>query len=184
MAPPRARKIAVVGSPSVGKSSMTVQFVDQHFVESYYPTIENRFSKTIRYKGQDYATEIIDTAGQDGFSIMNQKHSIGVHGYVIVYSIASKISFDMVRIIRDKLLDVTGTNSIPLVIVGNKSDLGAQRQVETAEGKALADEFECPFVETSARHNANVTKVFELLIGEIEKHDNPTPEPANKCALM
>jgi hypothetical protein len=47
-----------------GKSSLTVQFVDGHFVESYYPTIENTFSKVIRYKNQDFATEIIDTAGQ------------------------------------------------------------------------------------------------------------------------
>lgn len=47
-----------------GKSSLTVQFVDGHFVDSYYPTIENTFSKLIRYKNQDYATEIIDTAGQ------------------------------------------------------------------------------------------------------------------------
>lgn len=47
-----------------GKSSLAVQFVDGHFVESYYPTIENTFSKVIRYKTQDYATEIVDTAGQ------------------------------------------------------------------------------------------------------------------------
>ena len=43
---------------------MTVQFVDGHFVDSYYPTIENTFSKMIRYKNQEFATEIIDTAGQ------------------------------------------------------------------------------------------------------------------------
>lgn len=47
-----------------GKSSMTVQFVDGHFVDSYYPTIENTFSKMIKWKNQDFATEIIDTAGQ------------------------------------------------------------------------------------------------------------------------
>lgn len=47
-----------------GKSSLAVQFVDGHFVESYYPTIENTFSKVIKYKGQDFSTEIIDTAGQ------------------------------------------------------------------------------------------------------------------------
>jgi Ras family protein len=47
-----------------GKSSLTVQFVDGHFVESYYPTIENTFSKVIKFKGQEYATEIVDTAGQ------------------------------------------------------------------------------------------------------------------------
>jgi len=48
----------------LGKSSLTVQFVDGHFVESYYPTIENTFSKVIKFKGQEFATEIIDTAGQ------------------------------------------------------------------------------------------------------------------------
>jgi hypothetical protein len=51
-----------------GKSSLTVQFVENHFVESYYPTIENTFSKTIKYKGQEYTTEIIDTAGQVFFA--------------------------------------------------------------------------------------------------------------------
>lgn len=48
----------------LGKSSLTVRFVDHHFVESYYPTIENTFSRIIKHKGQDYATEIVDTAGQ------------------------------------------------------------------------------------------------------------------------
>lgn len=48
----------------LGKSSLTVRFVEHHFVESYYPTIENTFSRIIKYNGQDYATEIVDTAGQ------------------------------------------------------------------------------------------------------------------------
>lgn len=48
----------------LGKSSLTVQFVDGHFVDSYYPTIENTFSKVIKFRGQDFATEIVDTAGQ------------------------------------------------------------------------------------------------------------------------
>lgn len=48
----------------LGKSSLTVQFVENHFVESYYPTIENTFSKQIKIKNQEYMTEIIDTAGQ------------------------------------------------------------------------------------------------------------------------
>jgi len=139
--PPKQRKIALVGSRSVGmsslgrpscclanselgKSSLTVQYVDGHFVESYYPTIENTFSKVIRYRGTDFATEIIDTAGQvsttqagstgkdnsltlpkDEYSILNSKHYIGIHGYMLVYSVASTQSFEMVRIIRDKILN-------------------------------------------------------------------------------
>ena len=54
----------VTDRTGAGKSSMTVQFVDGHFVDSYYPTIENTFSKMIKWKNQDFATEIIDTAGQ------------------------------------------------------------------------------------------------------------------------
>lgn len=56
--------IDVTDDDGAGKSSMTVQFVDGHFVDSYYPTIENTFSKMIKWKNQDFATEIIDTAGQ------------------------------------------------------------------------------------------------------------------------
>lgn len=115
-----------------GKSSLTVQFVDEHFVESYYPTIENTFSKIIKYKGQEYATEIIDTAGQvwelltllshtasyliqtqDEYSILNSKHFIGIHGYVLVYSVASMQSFEMVQVIRDKILNHL-VSSLPL----------------------------------------------------------------------
>ncbi|KAK9449406.1 small GTPase superfamily [Limtongia smithiae] len=183
MAATRTRKISVMGTRAVGKSSLTVQFVEEHFVESYYPTIENQFSKTIKYRGHDYATEILDTAGQDEFSIMNSRYIIGVHGYVLVYSITSRPSFDMVRVIHDKILNSTGTDSMPMIIVGNKSDLGAQRKVTTEEGQALANEFHCQFIETSARHNANIAKVFELLIGEIEKVQNPQPESSDKCII-
>ena len=93
-------------------------------MESYYPTIENTFSRIIKYKGQEYATEIIDTAGQvgwfprqtsftqtvtdwpqDEYSILNSRHSIGIHGYMLVYSVASKQSFEMIKIIRGKILN-------------------------------------------------------------------------------
>lgn len=187
MPAPKQRKIAIVGSRSVGKSSLTVQFVDGHFVESYYPTIENTFSKVIRYKNQEFATEIIDTAGQDEYSILNSKHFIGIHGYMIVYSVANKQSFEMARIIRDKILNHLATENVPLVIVGNKSDLRPeQRQVTADDGRALAAEFKCAWTEASARYDENVQKAFELMIGEVEKSQNPG-EPAGdgkSCAVM
>ncbi|KAL4929635.1 Rheb family small GTPase rhbA [Aspergillus undulatus] len=171
---PKQRKIAIVGSRSVGKSSLTVRFVEHHFVESYYPTIENTFSRIIKYNGQDYATEIVDTAGQDEYSILNSKHFIGIHGYIIAYSVASRQSFDM------------GADYVPLVVVGNKSDLKPeQRQVSMDEGRQLGEEFRCAFTEASARLDYNVAKAFDLMIGEIEKSQNPSqPTGGNKCALM
>lgn len=78
----KKRKIAVLGSRSVGKrmlcpllqldtdwrrtgkSSLVIQFIENHFVESYYPTIESTFSKSVNYKGTEYDCDIIDTAGQ------------------------------------------------------------------------------------------------------------------------
>ncbi|KAJ6271924.1 hypothetical protein PSV08DRAFT_370020 [Bipolaris maydis] len=186
MAPPKQRKIAIVGSRAVGKSSMTVQFVDGHFVDSYYPTIENTFSKMIKYKNQDYATEIIDTAGQDEYSILNSKHFIGIHGYMIVYSVASKQSFEMARIIRDKILNHLAVEWVPLVIVGNKSDLRPeQRQVTPEDGRALAAEFKCAWTEASARYNENVQKAFELMVAEVERSQNPgEPAGGSKCSVI
>ncbi|KYK58532.1 rheb small monomeric GTPase RhbA [Drechmeria coniospora] len=182
----RQRKVAIVGSRSVGKSSLAVQFVDGHFVESYYPTIENTFSKTIRHNGQDYLTEIVDTAGQDEYSILNSKHFIGIHGYMLVYSVSSLPSFEIVQVIREKILNHLGTESVPIVIVGNKSDLRPdQRQVSAEEGKKVAEKFHCGWTEASARYNENVARAFELLIAQIEKSQNPGEAPKqSNCLLM
>ncbi|KAK4690853.1 hypothetical protein P7C71_g6030, partial [Lecanoromycetidae sp. Uapishka_2] len=179
---PKSRKMAVVGR----KSSLSVQFVDGHFVDSYYPTIENTFSKLIKHRGNEFATEIVDTAGQDEYSILNSKHFIGIHGYMLVYSVASKQSFDMIRILRDKILGHLGTDWVPLVIVGNKCDLRLdQRHVAEEEGKKLAEEFKCSFTEASARLNINVAKAFEQMVGEIEKASNPNePVGGSKCVVM
>lgn len=180
----KARKIAMVGSRSVGKLSMTVRFVEDHFVESYYPTIENQFLKTILYKNQEYAIEILDTAGQDEFSVMTEKHLIGIHGYLLVYLVTSRQLFELIEVIRDKILTLIGMDSIPVVLIGNKSDLNFQRQVETAEGEALARKFNCKFLETLVRDNVNINKAFITLVDEIEIIQNPGAPKEERCVVM
>lgn len=75
---------------------------------------------------------------------------------------------------------------MPLVVVGNKSDLKPeQRQVSLDEGRQLAEEFSGAFTEASAFLDYNVSKAFDLMIGEIEKSQNPSqPTGGNKCTLM
>ncbi|KAI0677058.1 small GTPase superfamily [Trametes maxima] len=179
------RKIAVLGSRSVGKSSLVIQFIENRFVESYYPTIESVFNKNVPYKGADYDCDIIDTAGQDEYTILNSKHAIGIHGYVLVYSVTNRKSFDMVRIVYDKIVNFCGMNSIPCVIVGSKIDL-PNRQIESGEAEKVAEELGAAFIETSAKNNVNVSKVFELCLAEIEKRQpNRQQEPqASKCIIM
>ncbi|PPR06580.1 hypothetical protein CVT24_001761 [Panaeolus cyanescens] len=187
----RKRKIAVLGSRSVGKSSLILQFTDGNFVENYYPTIESVFTKSITHNGTEFSCDIIDTAGQDEYSILSSKHAIGIHGYVLVYSTTSRNSFKMIQIVYDKIIDFCGRQKIPCVIVGSKMDLQASRQVQAAEGQKLAEDNHCAWIETSAKEDINVSKVFELCLAEIEKenqqHTQTDVTPAkNKqgCCIM
>ncbi|KAE9577361.1 hypothetical protein CGMCC3_g6406 [Colletotrichum fructicola] len=122
----------------------------------------------------------------DEYSILNSKHFIGIHGYMLVYSVSSLPSFEMVQVIREKILNHLGTESVPIVIVGNKSDLRPeQRQVSAEEGKKLSERIQCGWTEASARYNENVSKAFEILIAQIEKAQNPNEAAeGGKCTLM
>lgn len=120
---------------------------------------------------------------QDEFTLLNNKYAVGWHGYIIVYSVASRSSFEMVTIIRDKILSYSGVDKVPLCIVGNKNDLSVQRTVSTEDGERLAKQLGCAFTEASAKHNENVTSAFQLVVIEIEKELNPesakaTPGPS------
>lgn len=64
----REYKIVVLGSGGVGKSALTVQFVQGIFVEKYDPTIEDSYRKQVEVDGQQCMLEILDTAGTVSFS--------------------------------------------------------------------------------------------------------------------
>ncbi|KAJ7375339.1 hypothetical protein OS493_002090 [Desmophyllum pertusum] len=171
MAPPKSRKIVVMGFRSVGKSSITIQFVEGQFVDSYDPTIENTFTTKLKHNSQEYVVEVVDTAGQDEYSIFPQSYSVGIHGYVLVYAVTSAKSFEVVKVIHEKLLDMSGQNYVPMVLVGNKTDLHMERVVTYKTGKSLADSWKAAFFESSAKENSSVQEIFQTLIREIENHD-------------
>eukprot|EP01117_Protostelium_nocturnum_P017129 TRINITY_DN691_c0_g1_i1.p1 TRINITY_DN691_c0_g1~~TRINITY_DN691_c0_g1_i1.p1 ORF type:complete len:184 (+),score=38.22 TRINITY_DN691_c0_g1_i1:187-738(+) len=177
------RKICVMGYRAVGKSTITIQFVENHFVEIYNPTIENTFNKNIKHKSTEYATEIVDTAGQDEYSIFQKHYSVGVHGYILVYSVTSKKSWEMIKIVNDKILNAIGTDKVPRVIVGNKTDLFAERKVTTEEGENLAKEWGCAFVECSGKHNEHIADIFTLMVAEIEKESSPPVVQKSSCII-
>lgn len=180
--PPRQRKIAIMGFRSVGKSSLTLQFVEGKFVDSYDPTIENTFTKTVKFRSQDYFLKLIDTAGQDEYSIVPSTYSMDIHGYILVYSITSTKSFDVVKVIYEKLLDMTGKGNMPIVLVGNKTDLHMERTVSYEDGKAVADSWNGAFLEASAKENQSVQEIFQTILLQIEKTSGNLSEPS-KCTL-
>ncbi|XP_037091808.1 GTP-binding protein Rheb homolog [Pollicipes pollicipes] len=181
--PSKQRKVAVLGFRSVGKSSLSIQFVDNQFVDSYDPTIENTFSKVVKVRGQEYEIKIVDTAGQDECSIMPSQYTMDVHGYVLVYSINSHKSFEVLRSIHDRLLDLTGKVNLPMVLVGNKTDLHREREISFDDGKRLADSWGALFLETSAKRNESVSDIFNQLVVEMERADGNAPKDSS-CAVQ
>lgn len=161
---------------------MTVQFVEQHFVERY--TIENEFERMIKYKGKEYLVQILDTAGQDEYSVVDRRYINEMDGYVLIYSVTLRSSFELVRVIHDKILNALGVERVPIAVVGNKSDLHMQRQVSKEEGVALAKELDAAFIETSAKYDENVTKAFESLLAEIEKQTAPDPKQRQSSCII
>uniref|UniRef100_A0A7N6BIT5 GTP-binding protein Rheb n=1 Tax=Anabas testudineus TaxID=64144 RepID=A0A7N6BIT5_ANATE len=182
MPQPKYRKIAVLGYRSVGKSSLTIQFVEGQFVDSYDPTIENTFNKMVSVNGQDFNLQLVDTAGQDEYSIFPQSHSMDIHGYVLVYSVTSMKSFEVVQVLHDKLLDMVG--KIQSVCVTYSFHLIFHRVIKPEEGKKLADSWGAAFMESSAKENETAVEVFKRIILEMEKADGNAAPEEKKCAVM
>jgi len=183
MAPPKARKLLVMGFRAVGKSSLTIQFVENQFVDSYDPTIENTFQKQLKYNGQVYDLMIVDTAGQDEYSIFPQSYCMDIHGYIFVYSINNAKSFEVCKVIHDKLMDLVGQVQVPIVLVGNKSDLGSiERVIDESEGKKTAETWNASFIEASAKIPESAKDVFTAAIQEIEKAEGVN-QTDSKCRL-
>lgn len=72
-------------------------------------------------------------------------------GFMCCYAINSRSSFDEIQnAFYPQILRVKDRDFVPVVLVGNKSDLDSERQVTTSEGEELARRYKAPFFETSA----------------------------------
>ena len=88
-------------------------------------------------------------------------------GFLMVYSITSRSSFDEITSFREQILRVKDADKAPMVLVANKSDLENERQVTTGEGQDLAKSFSIPFMETSAKARINVDEAFMALTKQV-----------------
>jgi GTPase SAR1 family protein len=72
-------------------------------------------------------------------------------GFLLVFSIASKTSFEELETLRDDIIRIKDDEDIPIVIVGNKADLEDQRAVDRAKAFSLSQRWNAPYYEASAR---------------------------------
>jgi len=178
--PLKEYKIVVLGSGGVGKSALTVQFVQGIFVEKYDPTIEDSYRKQVEVDGQQCMLEILDTAGTEQFTAMRDLYMKNGQGFVLVYSIIAQSTFNDLPDLREQILRVKDTDDVPMVLVGNKCDLNDQRFITTDGGQELARKFgNCAFLEASAKNKINVDQIFYDLIRQVN-NKNPGPKEKEK----
>jgi GTPase KRas protein len=166
-------KVVVVGGGGVGKSSLTIQFVQSHFIEIYDPTIEDSYRKQIAIDDQIALMDILDTAGQEEYNAMRDSYMRAGQGFVLVYSITSRSSFDELTPFHEQILRVKDADHVPMVLVGNKSDMEMDRAVSAQDGSDLAKSWGIPFFESSARLRVNVDETFAQVVREIRQSLNP-----------
>jgi len=162
-------KLIVCGDPSVGKTSTILRFTDNAFRRTYIPTIGvNLSNKTIQYKDFKVSFVLWDIAGQSKFQKMRSTFYRGADGLILVFDLTSLESFHNIpkwyKDVKNHL-----KKELPGLILGNKNDLVAQRQVEKIQGKNLAEELNLDYFETSALTGDNIHESFfkmaELLEG-------------------
>mmetsp|Transcript_66277 Transcript_66277/g.205215 ORF Transcript_66277/g.205215 Transcript_66277/m.205215 type:complete len:191 (+) Transcript_66277:39-611(+) len=162
-------KLVVVGDGGVGKSALTIQLIQNQFVKEYDPTIEDSYRKQVVIDEETCLLDILDTAGQEEFSAMRDQYMRTGQGFLLVYQITQMSSFEEIVKFRNQILRVKDADQVPMILVGNKADLEADRDVSTDEGKALAKSFDVPFLETSAKTRMNVEIAFFDVVREVRK---------------
>jgi len=113
-------------------------------------------------------------------------------GFILVYSIASRSTFDRLEVYRQLMRRVKGGEPI-FMLVGNECDKAYEREVSKEEGAAMARHFGCEFIETSAKTGQNVERLFMNLIRALRRTrieaGAPVPtktkeEKPGKCIIM
>lgn len=172
-------KILLIGDSGVGKSSILVRFTDNVFSNNFVSTIGVDFRvKTIEIDGAIIKLQIWDTAGQERFKTITNSYYRGSNGAIVVFDLADRDSFENLDYWFNDLKSYSKEN-IPVIIVGNKSDLLNEQQVTKEEAEKYAKEKNCNFYATSSKDSVNIFKIFEVIAAKIKKQ-NKVPKNINK----
>jgi len=185
-------KLVVVGGGGVGKSAITIQFIQSYFVTDYDPTIEDSYTKQCVIDDIPAKLDILDTAGQEEFSAMREQYMRSGEGFLLVFAVTDKASFDEMYKFHRQILRVKDRDEFPMLMVGNKADLEHQRLVTQLDAQNLSRQLKIPYIECSAKLRMNVDQAFHELVRIVRKFQlsERPPLKANynknkkKCSLL
>ncbi|WXG39958.1 MAG: Rab family GTPase [Candidatus Freyarchaeum deiterrae] len=160
-------KIVLVGEPGVGKTSIIRRYIQGIFEEKYRATVGTRiFTKELDVDDRHVTLSIFEIGGPEKFRFGENVLYKGADGAVIVFDITSDGSFQVL----DDWFAQTESNlggEVPLVLVGNKYDLGGSRRVQKQEALSYASSHGAEYLESSAKTGKNVMNLFYSLILKI-----------------
>lgn len=157
-----AIKMLLIGDSGVGKTSLLLRFTENAFSQSFLTTIGIDFKvKTVEVDGERYKLQIWDTAGQERFRTITTAYYRGAHGIMLVYDCTDEQSFWNVRN-WIKAIESYANSNVSIVLIANKCDM-PDREVTTEQGQDLADEYQVPYFETSAKSGDNVAESYMKL---------------------
>ena len=163
-------RVVVMGAAAVGKTCIINRFLYERFVTEYKATVEELHQGLYDVDGVDITLNMLDTSGSYEFPAMRELYIATADAFILVYSVDSQQSFQEIQEYRSQILKqkLSTQEPIPIVIVGNKSDLEEEkRQVhrQTAESTVNID-WDNGFVEVSAKDDVNVTGIFRELLAQ------------------
>ncbi|EAS01333.1 small guanosine triphosphatase family Ras family protein (macronuclear) [Tetrahymena thermophila SB210] len=169
-------KVLILGDPAVGKSCLLLQYCDQTFQPTHVATVGIDFKmKVLQIQDSTVKMQLWDTAGQERYQTLASTLYKGAMGIVLVYSVDNRKAFDGIARWVKQIKENTN-ESIQIILVANKSDL-PNKQVSTADGRRLAEQYQLDFFEVSAMTGENVKNAFETLANKIYAHMKQNPPP-------
>ena len=163
-------RICLLGNAGVGKTSILTRFCDNTFKESYNNTIGVDFRLvTLKYKDIISKLHIWDTAGQERFRSLTLNYLHNSHGFLFIFDITNKDSFDNIVNWINLSFD-NNKNSVINFLIGNKCDQNSSRKVEESEAQQFAKEKDLIYLETSAKNDENIQKLFYYCVYKLIKY--------------
>lgn len=128
------------------------------------------FTKEEKVNDKVIRVKIWDTAGQEQYKSLTRNFYRNSDGVIIVYDVTNKSSFEKIQEWVQSIKDNTEKN-IKMILIGNKIDL--PREVTTEEGKKLAEHYDIPFFETSAKDNIGISEFIRKILVEVLESYKP-----------
>jgi GTPase KRas protein len=158
----------VAGGQHVGKTALVWKITDSPILHGYISEFEDVYTTHMKVDSEVCKLQILDSANWE-FHTTRDNYIRGCQGFIFVYDLTSRASFDEIQHVRSQVLQIKEKNAIPSVLVGNKCDLSHERKVPIDEGLNLAKSWKCPFFEVSAKTGQNLTECVSQLAREIHK---------------